>query len=254
MSSPEWADSLARHDKARMLGRWREFSAEVESRLEAEGVQAADFLLSTLQDVLGRWVAGECSIKETTHLTIASRTLATQLAAYEDLRAVARTALHEAGHAVVASALGVRLVEVRAGPELGLGNPGHVILDLEAEIPRDCLELNVVVGCAGRAALEIGRQAESADFVSSIAMDEEMIHRTVLRCRPLMGEMEAMAFLRYCRVRSAEILRRHWPAVERLADALLQRTTIPGPEAEEIIFTAAPELRPIAATGVTLAA
>lgn len=222
-----------------LIRRWRTFAGEVESRLQAEEWNPANFLLATLRDVLGRWVAGECSIDEATQTAIAARTLSQQLARFEDQRVRENTALHEAGHAIVACALGVRLVEVRSSAEMGMRHPGEVTTDLASTAERDRYEFLLVVACAGREALAIANRSSEG-----CGDDEDAIRRTVLMIRPLMGQMEALAFVAYCRCRAAETLRHNWQAVERLAAALLERNTIPGPEAEEIIFSAVPALRP----------
>jgi hypothetical protein len=140
---------------------------------------------------------------------------------------------HEAGHAAVAWALGVRLVSVRIDPQQDRG----------ATVSQWATPLrSALVTLAG------GRAEKNLDPASSsrrIAAIKDEVW--------LLGELEARIFRRAPDLDQEEIDRRreavdarlircclrivqfHWPSIRRLAAALIQHNEIEGPRAEAIL-------------------
>jgi hypothetical protein len=137
------------------------------------------------------------------------------------------TAYHEAGHAVAAWRLGYRPISASiTTPEDSVGEVSH-----ESPFPGDNLEFDasdlarlrveraIIIRLAGPVAQKRYRQTSwrrwhgGADY--AVASD--------LALRVCGSGAIASAFLKWLDLRAERLIEEHWPAVERLATALIKR-------------------------------
>ena len=144
-----------------------------------------------------------------------------------------RTAFHEAGHAVVAVALGVpikRLALFRRGP----GDLGSLARSFTiSRPPLTCSEVNAIVALSGIEAEKIRfgdfyRDGSEVDLYSAT----EEIERACGHCSPTLR--------RKYRRHAQRILRLRWPAVELLAATLERKRRMTGREVLETVSRAPP--------------
>lgn len=139
-------------------------------------------------------------------------------------REVTALAFHEAGHAIVARALGRWVTSVSIDPERGAGLVQcgrHPTLDLRrgrdsVRIRRN-IEREIVIAWAGPVAeeLAVGRTDRSRWLG-----DARMIDRLVRRCEPTRrAQIDLGAHLRE---RAAVLCREHWSDIEDLAGELMR--------------------------------
>lgn len=155
----------------------------------------------------------------------------------------ASTAHHEAGHAVVAVVLGITIKQVSIAPnEESLGNCIHPDVCQfgyrgaysRRRIARDC----IIVSYAGVEAEKIfDSKAEEwcslEDEGNAFNLSREFsVLPRGCRC---VGDEAHLEFLAKLQSEARRLVRKHWPAVEALADALIQKQRVSGEEASRII-------------------
>lgn len=129
-----------------------------------------------------------------------------------------RVAVHEAGHAVAAHALGVPLRSVSIAGEAAVSE-GRVTMAATGG------EVMAILAYAGHEAerldgLPYDPDPSSGDYAAAVA--------AVRAARADLSEPEELALLAFTRTRAREVLRRRWPAVVAVRDALLCTPTLPG--------------------------
>lgn len=130
---------------------------------------------------------------------------------------VERIAIHESGHAVVAlvTGLGVRFASIEVGRE-------EVVTDWRrSRVQRPCIEERVMFHIAGWAA-----ERRYAPALTQWHNSRDDFDRAdeLLQCR------DAALLMR----ETDDLIRQHWPVVEVIARALLERTTLSGEEILEV--------------------
>lgn len=123
-----------------------------------------------------------------------------------------QTRYHEAGHAVMALALGDRLDLVSVVP--GSGTRGHV------DALPDTAFTSIMIAAAGKLAAEM-----------KFGFSGVMVDGDASRSAPLLGGVEYEEYRSHARW----ILSIHWHAVEALADALHGRRRLTGAEAKAVV-------------------
>lgn len=138
----------------------------------------------------------------------------------------ARTAYHEAGHFIVAHALGMkprRVTIARRGESLGRVHcaPGYATDGSSAEGDDERMEHDAIYSLAGYLAEK--RFSESAD-VEMARHDLEHAGELAERLSGSAAEVER----RYnaLMARAAEAVEKNWPQIEKVAGALLERRTL----------------------------
>jgi hypothetical protein len=164
-------------------------------------------------------------------------------------------AIHEAGHAVAAIALGVDVESVSIRMGCGTGGTTSVI-SLNPIPTREDLERDIIVGLAGRAADEvmgagcnvgaIGDLAKSTHVLAAIhasyGLGMTLTHRIGSdQAAVLLGSDLALARrieldLRRLYRRTVNVIEHHRPAVLAVAEALLGRFTLSGDDVARIVF------------------
>ena len=193
-----------------------------------------------------------------------------------------RIAFHEAGHAVVASALGhdrVAKLSIIARGHAG----GFTWWELEgdqAAVTRSQLVARITAALAGRAAEELvlGEHSSGAtgDLEAAVSLARRMVTDHGMgdvigpfSLRPLADEtMHGSAGLRYsdrllseidaeiqgilraAATSATDLLRLHRPVLDRVAGALMEAETLDGPALEILLAPLAPPTPPLPATGV----
>jgi hypothetical protein len=159
-------------------------------------------------------------------------------------------AYHEAGHAVVAWRLGRRPSGVSIGAtKRSRGRVTLCIRPLESDSPRNWCrnEEAMVIALAGPLAQR--RHAPRSDW-------RQRKHRTLrgpdrgtdfdlvneLLCRQHDGLTVRTAYDKYVRARTQELVDANWPAIERVAQALLERESLTRQELFEVIWLGVREL------------
>ena len=155
---------------------------------------------------------------------------------------------HEAAHAVVAHHLGCTVTDLSTSPgtvkttgQAVINSSGRTVLTLPTELPVVELQwVNLQVLVAGRAA------DWSAGYRNAGAFDD--LHRAVLSAAGLLatgerphgytGELSTDALIAEASTRARSILDAHQDTVERVADALLEQTHLPGWELTDLLHTA----------------
>jgi ATP-dependent Zn protease len=132
-----------------------------------------------------------------------------------------RSAIHEAGHAVVGLALGWAPTLATLRPEYGAGTRASV--QFQSGFPHG--EARAAVSYAGESAMRLAGFPYDPDPCSA---DFQLAAETLRRSRGDLSESEERALLAFCRTRSMELTRRHWPAVEAVAKALVEHETLDG--------------------------
>ncbi|RDI58571.1 AAA family ATPase [Microvirga subterranea] len=168
---------------------------------------------------------------------------------------VREVALHEAGHAVLALKLGLRVEHVTVQP--GQVEAGHTRIALPNVLPdRAALEAQVVAMLAGRAADAIlGRGGPNAGAVAdlreatrlvaaihaSFGLGDTLAHRApheeaelLLRLDPKLTAV-VEADLRRLMTRAVALVREHEHSIRTVAGALVARRTLVGMDLTEII-------------------
>jgi ATP-dependent Zn protease len=166
-------------------------------------------------------------------------------------------AIHEAGHAVTAVALGLEVESVSIRTGRGTGGTTSVISS--DPIPtRDALERDVIVGLAGRAADEvigtgcniggIGDLAKSTRILAamhaSYGLGSTLTHRIDSdRAAELLGSDLALASrieldLRRLYRRTVNVIQHHRSAILAVAEALLGHYTLTGDDVARIVLEA----------------
>ena len=140
------------------------------------------------------------------------------------------TAVHEAGHAVAALALGVRFKHVTIIPEEAYANAGHVRMQRSRNQSRDYAFNRVVVALSGVVAAKAAGYRPAlygweADRSAAVAWAD-----TYAGGLGLTSEWIDLGF------KTAEVFeRRHRDLIHALADALLERQTLSEQECREIL-------------------
>jgi ATP-dependent Zn protease len=146
------------------------------------------------------------------------------------------TAFHEAGHAVMAHLCGqiVMRVEILGEPEhTGTCTARRLITEREAHgdpaVPTAAIEARILCLCAGIAAENMIRDEARAPT------DDDVNEAVGLALRVVGDCLLVMPFLEEAMEHAESILRRHWRAVEALAEELLERRDLSGPEVRAVI-------------------
>lgn len=151
-------------------------------------------------------------------------------------------AFHEAGHAVVASLVGVELTEVTIVSDPVDGSLGSCGYRRPPPAPgpaaRDRAEGQAEITLAGPLAEGLSGATPSAASLASHR--EEALHE-LLAAGPINGMAEVEAHVEYLRERTTGRLRQCWNAVEVLAHQLLTTPCVPGATAHTLIQAALPD-------------
>lgn len=155
--------------------------------------------------------------------------------AERELRTVA---YHEAGHAVMAIALGINLQKVTLIPEND--SAGHCKLekisvgDGADDSPRACkrIESLAMISLAGAIAQRIQNRRSLRHYRSMPDYKSACDAAMALNGS---GRQEA-AWLKWIEIRTEDILRFRWRAVEALSQELVLRRTLKGSEARAVVL------------------
>lgn len=158
-------------------------------------------------------------------------------------RANLATAFHEAGHAIAALALGIRIRSVSIEP----GDDYHGVCGLDTRLRvsqyqftspgpkgRDTLRRHIIISLAGPVAQRKHRPSSIRSFHATSDYSD-----AVTLAEFAEGSVRATnLYLEYLLAVAEDFVDGNWIAVERLARALLQEKTISGARAYEIRFQA----------------
>jgi ATP-dependent Zn protease len=150
------------------------------------------------------------------------------------------TAYHEAGHAVVAHVLGQRIKRITVVPNKSQNYVGCVFFakqpsvkgidrDPSSKITRAAQE-RIMVSLAGLCAQNLFNPRTCRSFHGDKDFKEVMLY-----VGHLVRENEAKPFLNWMEVRTDNLLRDNWKAVEVLAEELIRCREISRKEAHQII-------------------
>ena len=159
------------------------------------------------------------------------------------------TAYHEAGHAVVARMLGYKLLGISIDSDLEgkLGHSGSDVLpeslkqsknwrkDVVTPEEWTAASDDIVIYLAGATAEELlhGREAVVDPDEPRSSDETQVIGRLVRMCG---ANYEAQnELLADSLARARVLVKDHWEKIEAVAEALLEQTTLSGPETEELI-------------------
>jgi hypothetical protein len=145
-------------------------------------------------------------------------------------------AYHEAGHAVIAQKLGASLkrVSIKACDQYR-GIVRYRGLKIVDDMDRGRLraERVIMIALAGPAAQRRYRKSSWRTYHGS---DD---YRQVMKLAAYFFPWDAKtqkAFVRWLELRTEWLVDQHWPAIERLAHALMERTTMTGDEVKVAIW------------------
>ena len=161
-------------------------------------------------------------------------------------KALRNTAFHESGHAVSACMLGVRFRSVSIRPNRETRTLGGVLLQKFPKwAVRDTEEYNqdrarvwfekVAQICLAGQIAEAKHAGRRPAHYSHQSDRDQVFDMAMEICGT---EEESSAWMELIFIRARNQLGNFWPAVEALAEELLKRDTIPGPEAQQIILDA----------------
>lgn len=153
------------------------------------------------------------------------------------------TAYHEAGHAVADHFLNHRIKRVTIVPSktenyvgcafAKMGSVKGIDSEVTARLERTAYR-RIVAALAGICAQRLFNPRTCRNYHGS----EDYKQAISLAGHILTGENEMEPFLKWMEVRTENLLRNKWKAVELLAEELLRRREIKGDEAHEIIMAA----------------
>ena len=153
------------------------------------------------------------------------------------------TAYHEAGHAVMAHLCGQRITRVEiVGDDEHAGScsalrPSPVETPAaDAAVPTAAIEARILCVCAGLVA--------EAEVSRSESWDEgrDDLDEAVRLAMKVVGDCErVIPFLEMAREHAADLLRRHWVAVEALAERLVESRVMAGAEVRKMLAAYLPE-------------
>ena len=159
------------------------------------------------------------------------------------------TAYHEGGHAVVARVLGYRLlgISIDSDVEGKLGHSGSDVLPeslkqsknwrKEVVTPEEWTAAcdDIVIHLAGATAEELlqGREYVMDPDVPRSSDETEVIGRLVRMCGTNYAAQNELLADSLARARVT--VKDHWEKIDAVAKALLEQTTLSGPETEELI-------------------
>lgn len=173
--------------------------------------------------------------------------------------ALRRAAVHEAGHAVAALALGVDHVD-HVSLVRGNGSGGHLMLRKGESViyTRDRIEKNVIMTLAARAAEILVLESASAGAAGDPSSDLAIATRLVAAIHASLGLADSLVYrkavedvgellqydhalrsvverdLQRLHKAAAEVVARHRSAVEAIAEALLARRHLGGAEVRQL--------------------
>jgi ATP-dependent Zn protease len=147
------------------------------------------------------------------------------------------TAYHEAGHAVMAQLCGQRITEVEiigdtehSGSVRSLRIHEEQGPDVDPGIPTALTERMLLCLVAGMVAESMISGRRSWDEGS------EDLDAAVRLAMKVVGDCErVLPFLEIAREHTEDLLRRNWPAVDRLAAALMERRRMTGEEVRRLL-------------------
>jgi hypothetical protein len=209
---------------------WQSLAERISARLvEEDGAAAA--VVRALDAVLQPWLTG----------TVSGIDLANDLGVYcravdmvdlpRQRDALRPVAFHEAGHTVVAFALGARIVSVTVEPSLVPRSFGLTVL-----APRS-REARVISELAGPIAQALGGYAASAQ---ECERHTSSAYRDIFLDPPVLGAAEALAYLEFARQRANALVHRHWGAINRLVDVLLVTPRLEGDDLAALLAKLVP--------------
>jgi len=163
------------------------------------------------------------------------------------------TAWHEAGHAIAALRTNAenRVAKVTIIPSTG--GAGGFCVNVPPErmyFTKQELRQQIIVALAGRAAEEIFFGADDVttgasndiekathtamQYVTKFGMGTDIADRAILKDEPKVAE-ECTAMVRDLYVETLKLLKKNYPALETLAERLLEKETVDGDEVIEIL-------------------
>jgi hypothetical protein len=145
---------------------------------------------------------------------------------------------HEAGHAAIARALGIRLGPVRIKQET---DSGDATLTYPTEHPPTDVQKVLIALAGGRAERRLDssfvgqRLASVADEIcASNTIEACLFRRLEGRSWPSIDDLQERVDSRLARV-CARMVEEQWPAIQRLAAALVLQRQLSGEEAEKVL-------------------
>lgn len=153
------------------------------------------------------------------------------------------TAVHEAGHAVMAELCGQQVTEVEVeGDDRHTGSVRSLRFveehpeEVDPHLPTAPLERRLLCTVAGMVAEAMASGRDGWDDGS------EDLDAAVRLAIQVVGDCErVIPFLETARAHAEDLLRRHWTAVEILADALVARGRLSGEEVRRLTAGALPD-------------
>lgn len=163
-----------------------------------------------------------------------------------------QTAVHEAGHVVVAYALGLACKEValthddveetgQYGRAVG-PNPQYGYGHGSQREQQETMRLECVACCAGLAAehvfysvpLDIENESAQGDFLNIIECERNGL-RTRRGCSGFVGDDATWRFIARLLREAKKLVRRHCDTIQRLADTLVEKKQLSGDEVEQLL-------------------
>jgi ATP-dependent Zn protease len=147
-----------------------------------------------------------------------------------------QAAIHEAGHAVANRVVGMACGEASIVPDDDEMSAGVAIVEKPQLIERAWKRVQPhgeSVICGRIIGFMAGREAEIIAFGTTHEIDDGNDRRQI----ELMAEQAGVseAYLARLRTKVGPLLRRHWYKVERVAESLLIRKTLSGPDIDALI-------------------
>jgi hypothetical protein len=171
-------------------------------------------------------------------------------------------AYHEAGHAVVARALGVVVEYVtvledgrESGGQVLTHGAAHCVWDSDKAMRLAAMANDAIICLAGPRAQQLYRPPKNPPdawksdikvatsisyFAALIESGVDVGRSDTLRDHNITNGQEVFAtdFFRRCSDEALKLVEKHWPAIERVAKALLNRPILNGADLDDLIGTA----------------
>jgi hypothetical protein len=173
------------------------------------------------------------------------------MATRESIGALRRTAIHEAGHAVLQTALGIGCKSVSIEPDHDEGTAGHVVhggaWGKQAETPGehddDVASLRIFAEDAFllRHAIADYAGAEAVRRAAPRRKDwkrgaESDYREAAFRLNEITEDAKSIDLLfKYAQRRCTLLVKHYWPEIQAVADALLKSRTLPAEQVLDII-------------------
>ena len=157
-----------------------------------------------------------------------------------------RTAVHEAGHAVIGRVLGFPCGRATIVPDPDKGTEGCAQVDTSLETWFNC-ESTRSEFVLHRASIIVSLAAEEAemDVLGSASDGYDADNESVMLCAMEMSDVALdpdQRVMQRLRRQTARLVRKHRDKIERVAAALMERRTLSGGEIDELMHQSGPPL------------